>query len=91
MTPCVQVRRYPGPYECYDIRAPDAPVALEVALTTLGARALPAAPGGPGRAGGDGLGAASCWRRGYIDRVGERLFCVSSDFLKKLSTLGNIS
>ena len=38
LTPCVQVRRYPGPYECYDIRAP---VALEVALTTLGARALP--------------------------------------------------
>ena len=37
----MQVRRYPGPYECYDIRAPDAPVALEVALTTLGARALP--------------------------------------------------
>ena len=41
LTPCVQVRRYPGPYECYDIREPDAPVALEVALTTLGARALP--------------------------------------------------
>jgi hypothetical protein len=35
------VRRYPGPYECYDIRTPDAPVALEVALTTLGARTLP--------------------------------------------------
>ena len=35
------MRRYPGPYECYDIRAPDAPVALEVALATLGARALP--------------------------------------------------
>ena len=41
ITLCIQVRRYPGPYECYDIRAPDAPVALEVALTTLGARALP--------------------------------------------------
>ena len=36
-----QVRCYPGPYECYDLRAPLAPVALEVALTTLGARALP--------------------------------------------------
>ena len=41
ITLCCQVRRYPGPYECYDIRAPDTPVALEVALTTLGARALP--------------------------------------------------
>ena len=41
MCVCIQVRRYPGPYECYDVRAPRTPVALEVGLTTLGARALP--------------------------------------------------
>ena len=35
------VRRYPGPYECYDSREPRTPVALEVPLATQGRRALP--------------------------------------------------
>ena len=35
------VRRYPGAYECYDIRSPRAPLELEVVLITQGRRALP--------------------------------------------------
>jgi len=35
------VRRYPGPYECYDVRSPRAPIDLEVSLATQGNRALP--------------------------------------------------
>lgn len=35
------VRRYPGPYEVYDRRRPAQPLELEVALATLGRRALP--------------------------------------------------
>ena len=35
------MRRYPGPYEVYDRRRPTQPLELQVALTTLGRRALP--------------------------------------------------